>query len=113
MFDDLTARQYEVYRFVRRFILDHDRPPTIRQIGEAFGIGSPNGVMCHLQALQRKWYLRRVADEGQGLYVPVTPEVVVEPVTGGQVRLATTGPVLMTADGYARWLAQQLAALGL
>ncbi len=37
--------------------------PTVREIGAHFGIGSPNGVMCHLKALDRK---RRLTLTGTG-----------------------------------------------
>lgn len=33
--------------------------PTVREIAAAFGFKSPNGVACHLEALERKGYLRR------------------------------------------------------
>lgn len=31
--------------------------PTIRELGDRIGCSSPNGVMCHLKALQRKGLL--------------------------------------------------------
>lgn len=33
--------------------------PTVREIAAAFGFKSPNGVSCHLVALERKGYLKR------------------------------------------------------
>lgn len=33
--------------------------PTVREIAAAFGFRSPNGVECHLVALERKGYLKR------------------------------------------------------
>ena len=35
-------------------------PPAIRDICTDFGISSPNGVMCHLKALETKGYINRV-----------------------------------------------------
>lgn len=33
--------------------------PTVREIARQFAIKSPNGVTCHLEALERKGYIRR------------------------------------------------------
>ncbi len=33
--------------------------PTVREIGQAFDISSPNGVMCHLKALEKKGLIKR------------------------------------------------------
>lgn len=55
----LTPRQQEILDFVSRSIREHGYPPTIREIGRAFGIRSPNGVNDHLKALQRKGFLNR------------------------------------------------------
>ena len=40
----LTARQQEIYDFIARVIRNQGYPPTIREIMEAFGIASTNGV---------------------------------------------------------------------
>jgi repressor LexA len=55
----LTARQREVYEFIRTKIFARGYGPTVREIGEGFGIRSPNGVMCHLKALEKKGLIRR------------------------------------------------------
>src|SRR3954468_13314777 len=55
----LTARQQEIYDFICDRIDDRGFPPTIRDIGTAFEIKSPNGVMCHLKALEKKGFISR------------------------------------------------------
>src|SRR6187397_206198 len=55
----LTSRQQEIYGFICRRIDDRGFPPTIRDIGTAFDIKSPNGVMCHLKALEKKGFITR------------------------------------------------------
>ena len=57
--DLLTPRQREVYGFVRSKIFERGYGPTVREIASAFGIRSPNGVMCHLKALEKKGIIRR------------------------------------------------------
>src|SRR5437868_6886663 len=57
--DNLTSRQREIYEFMRSKIQGRGYGPTVREIGTQFGIKSPNGVMCHLKALQKKGLIRR------------------------------------------------------
>jgi repressor LexA len=58
-FSQLTERQKEIYQFIRLKIESRGYGPTVREIGEAFGIRSPNGVMCHLKALEKKGLITR------------------------------------------------------
>lgn len=53
---ELTSRQAEIYTFIKERIAE-GMPPTIREIGEHCGISSPNGVRCHLQAIQKKGFI--------------------------------------------------------
>jgi repressor LexA len=55
----LTARQREIYQFIRSKIQGRGYGPTVREIGNEFDIKSPNGVMCHLKALQKKGLIHR------------------------------------------------------
>ena len=52
--EQLTKRQKAVYEFIRDKIRNRGYGPTVREIGEHFDISSPNGVMCHLKALEKK-----------------------------------------------------------
>ena len=57
--DALTPRQREIYYFIRSKIQGRGYGPTVREIGLEFLIKSPNGVMCHLKALQKKGLIHR------------------------------------------------------
>src|SRR5580765_6018781 len=59
MTEPLTERQEKILAFIKKSIQEHGYPPTIREIGEHFGIRSTNGVNDHLKALERKGYLMR------------------------------------------------------
>ncbi len=59
MNEPLTDRQEKILSFIKKSILEQGYPPTIREIGEHFGIRSTNGVNDHLKALERKGYLLR------------------------------------------------------
>jgi repressor LexA len=58
-FSQLTDRQREVYEFIREKIETRGFGPTVREIGDGFDIKSPNGVMCHLKALEKKEFIKR------------------------------------------------------
>jgi len=57
--DQLTERQLAIYDFLKGKIESRGYGPTVREIGTAFGIKSPNGVMCHLKALEKKGLIQR------------------------------------------------------
>jgi repressor LexA len=58
-FEALTTRQRQVYEFIRDKMRTRGYGPTVREIGARFRIASPNGVMCHLKALERKGLINR------------------------------------------------------
>src|SRR5438552_11470393 len=55
----LTQRQKDIYEFIRQKIEGRGYGPTVREIGLGFDIKSPNGVMCHLKALEKKGLIKR------------------------------------------------------
>ncbi|QDU54727.1 transcriptional repressor LexA [Aeoliella mucimassa] len=59
LLDTLTKRQKQVFDFIRDKIDNRGYGPTVREIGEHFEIASPNGVMCHLKALEKKGLIVR------------------------------------------------------
>jgi repressor LexA len=67
MAKDLTARQREIFDYIKDMILDRGRPPSIREVGERFGIRSTNGVRAVLEALERKGYIRRDRYTSRGI----------------------------------------------
>lgn len=79
----LTDRQKDVYELIRSLIQDRGYGPTVREIGEHFGIKSPNGVMCHLRALEKKGLITRKANKSRAIEL-----------TGDHAR-SKTGLVLM------------------
>lgn len=64
--DPLTDRQQRMLDFIRESTRAHGYPPTIREIGAALGMSSPNGVMCHVRALSAKGHLRRDHNKSRG-----------------------------------------------
>ncbi|MEQ9406921.1 MAG: transcriptional repressor LexA [Fuerstiella sp.] len=63
----LTPRQREIYEFLKDKIQNRGYGPTVREIGEHFKIRSPNGVMCHLKAIERKGLIRRESNMSRAI----------------------------------------------
>ena len=55
----LTTRQQEILDFIVVYIEREGYPPSIREIGLKFDIGSLRGVTVHLDALEKKSYISR------------------------------------------------------
>lgn len=55
----LTEKQQKVLEYIIDYQKENGYPPTIRETGESFGIGSLRGVTVHLDALVRKGFLTR------------------------------------------------------
>ena len=73
--DRLTKRQREVYDFIREKIRARGYGPTVREIGTHFEISSPNGVMCHLKALEKKGLITREPNMSRAITLATdTPE---------------------------------------
>ncbi len=71
--DVLTKRQKEVYEFIRDKIRNRGYGPTVREIGDAFGIRSPNGVMCHLKAIEKKGLITREKNMSRAINLSCEP----------------------------------------
>lgn len=76
----LTERQQEIYDFLKEKILKRGYGPTVREIGNEFGIRSPNGVMCHLKALEKKGLIARKAQMSRAI------ELLNQPVSRSALR---------------------------
>jgi len=82
MFENLTNRQMKVYEFIRDKIRTRGYGPTVREIGAEFDIASPNGVVCHLNALEKKGMISRASNLSRAI------ELVAEPVEERSLPLA-------------------------
>lgn len=99
----LTRRQQEIFDFIAETIRGKGYPPTIREIMDAFGIASTNGVRTTLAALEKKGYIRRRPMLSRGIEltdfverdVPGTTELREIPLIG---RVAAGEPILATEN---------------
>ncbi len=70
----LTQRQKDIYEFIRDKIINRGYGPTVREIGAQFGIRSPNGVMCHLKALEKKGLITRESHMSRAIQLSHPPQ---------------------------------------
>lgn len=70
----LTRRQRDIYDFLRDKIINRGYGPTVREIGLQFGIRSPNGVMCHLKALEKKGLITRESHMSRAIQLNNPPQ---------------------------------------
>ncbi len=66
----LTSRQQAVLSFVQTHHRQHGHHPSLREIQAHFGFASPFAVTRHLQALQRKGALERIAGKARAFIEP-------------------------------------------
>jgi repressor LexA len=92
MKNSITERQQEIYEVLRAVIASRGIPPTMREIGEKFGIRSTNGVEGHLAALERNGLIARERGKSRAISLPSGRKPVVSvPLLG---RVAAGQPVL-------------------
>jgi repressor LexA len=80
LMETLTAKQALVFEFIKERVQSRGYGPTVREIGEHFKISSPNGVMCHLRALEKKGLLHRVRKHDRAIAraIELAPEITAE-----------------------------------
>ncbi|MBT6846530.1 MAG: repressor LexA, partial [Planctomycetaceae bacterium] len=74
--DALTQRQLSIYEFIRDNILYRGYGPTVREIADEFDIKSPNGVVGHLNAIEKKGLI--VRDKKKSRAIELTAEALEE-----------------------------------
>lgn len=96
----LTARQREVFEFIKERIEQTNRPPTLREIGMRFQISSTNGVRSILAALVKKNYIARSPKLSRGIDLPQAARTAGrEPMRSGEDRLMEIPVVGRVAAG--------------
>jgi repressor LexA len=87
----LTIRQRAIYDFIKDKILNRGYGPTVREIGAGFKIKSPNGVMCHLKALEKKGLITREAHMSRAIQISEPLTKMTLPLAG---RIAAGSPLM-------------------
>lgn len=81
----LTSRQQTIYDFIEDKIVNRGYGPTVREIGNEVGIRSPNGVMCHLKALEKKGFIKREPNLSRAIQLTAEPQKRMSLQLAGQI----------------------------
>ena len=86
---ELTKRQEDVLKYIKKYVAKHGFPPATREIGAALGLTSPATVHTHIKKLVQKGYLRTTKSKfrtievtGENEYMPKNEEIVKVPLLG-------------------------------
>ncbi|MFN9721038.1 MAG: repressor LexA [Planctomycetota bacterium] len=101
----LTKRQREIYEFLRDKIINRGYGPTVREIGVQFDIRSPNGVMCHLKALERKGLISREQNMSRAIQLSDSPQnrlsvtLIGSAASGGPIQPSVSSDEMVSFSG--------------
>ena len=85
----LTKKQKVVLQYIKKYVVSHGYPPTVREICQGLNLSSPATVHSHLSQLQDKGFIRKGKGKFRTIevlceneYVPKNEEVVKVPLLG-------------------------------
>jgi repressor LexA len=94
---ELTDKQEAVYKFILSSMKDRGMPPTIREIGDEFGI-TAKGAYDHLKAIEKKGFIKTQKNQSRAIELirndaleSLPTQVLTIPVLG---RVAAGMPIL-------------------
>jgi repressor LexA len=92
----LTAKQQRVLEVIRTSLRQRGQPPTVREIGQEIGVASSCTVQRHLDALERKGFIKRDRYKYRSIELanspfPVFARAINVPIVGS---IAAGSPVL-------------------
>jgi repressor LexA len=94
----LTERQQQVLKGIHDIFQQKHYPPTVREIGQRLGLRSSCTVQRHLEALERKGYIRRDRTKARSVEIVKAPDLTMVPVPMVPVpvvgRVAAGQPIL-------------------
>lgn len=96
---DLTARQQKVLDFIARFIQTNGYSPTLRDIAGHLSVSSTFGVNRHLDALEKKGFIRR-SGTARGIVLATQCAKSVPLPIVGTVRAGQLHPAIEDIQGY-------------
>ncbi|HEX9078573.1 MAG TPA: transcriptional repressor LexA [Desulfuromonadaceae bacterium] len=97
--NDLTSRQRQVLTIINDFSGRFGYPPSLREIAAQLGISGTLGVSKHLDALERKGFLRRRENRSRGITLATTAPTVSLPIVG-RIRAGRLHPAQEDISGY-------------
>ena len=72
--EELTKRQEDTLKVIKKFIAKHGYPPTVREIGKLLNLSSPATIQVHLNCLAEKGYISRGSQQNRTIELKVENE---------------------------------------
>lgn len=72
--NDLTKRQEEILTYIKKYIVSHGYPPTVREIGKDLGVSSPATIHTHLNNLESKGFIKKEETKNRAIELLVDNE---------------------------------------
>lgn len=98
--DDLTSRQKQVLEFISLYVENNGYPPSLREIAASLKVNGTRGVLGHLEALERKGYLKKDAGSSRGIALTSYFSKFVSLPIVGIVRAGQLHPAIEDVQGY-------------
>ncbi len=96
----LTLRQQQVHTFIQKYLEANGSPPTLREISAHIGTAGTATAISHIEALERKGYLRRREGSSRGIVLSRTPSATVSLPVVGRIRAGMLHPAVEDITGH-------------
>jgi len=95
----LTSRQQQTYDFICEYLDSHGYAPTLKEIAGHLKISGNLGVLRHLDALEKKGFLRRTTGQSRGIVISSRSVSKTLPIVGS-VAAGPLSEALEHIEGY-------------
>lgn len=85
--NNLTRRQEEILTYIKKYIVSHGYPPTVREIGKDLGVSSPATIHTHLSNLESKGFIKKEETKNRAIELLVDNEFSVKQESSVEVPL--------------------------
>jgi repressor LexA len=96
----LTTRQKQVFEFIKEYLETNGSPPTLREISTHIGTAGTVTAIGHVNALEKKGYLRRREGSSRGIVLTMSPSTAVSLPIVGKIRAGMLQPAMEDITGY-------------
>ena len=66
---ELTEKQSDIFEYIKRFVLENQYPPSVREIASGVGLKSSSTVHKHLMNLKQKGYINWKQDNTRTIVI--------------------------------------------
>lgn len=98
--NELTQRQQKVLEIISSYLEVRGFPPTLREIAAELGVTGTLGVMKHLDALERKGFIRKSSGSSRGIVLINQGHGGVSLPVVGTVRAGVPNLAIEQIEGY-------------